>query len=140
MTERTFLDTNVLVYVFDADAPSKQERARGILVAAARSGLGVVSTQVLQEFYVAVTRKLGRPLSHADAEQAVRGLAELPVASVDTSTVLTAVGRAGGHQLSLWDALIVQTAIESGSTRLFTEDLQDGRVFDGVRIENPFRD
>jgi predicted nucleic acid-binding protein len=139
MTDRAFLDTNVLVYVFDGDAPAKQRRARELLLAAGRTGQYVVSTQILQEFYVAVTRKLARPLAPGDAAEAVRDLARLPVAPVDVSTVLGAVGRASGGGLSLWDALVVETAIEQGCALLLTEDLQHGQSFDGLRVENPFR-
>lgn len=139
MSERTFLDTNVLVYAFDDDENEKQVRAREILRDAGRDAGYVLSSQVLGEFYVVVTRKLARPLAPADAELAVRSLAELPVTPVDRHTVLAAVARSRAHSLSLWDALIVQSAIESSCGRLLTEDLQDGREFDGVRIENPFR-
>ena len=139
MTERAFLDTNVLVYVFDDDAGPKQERAQSILADAA-SGGHVVSTQVLQEFFVVATRKLERPLKHEDAADAVAALARLPVANLDAASVLAAIDRVGRHALSLWDALIVQAAVESGCTRLLTEDLQDGQVIDGVRVEDPFRE
>ena len=139
MAERAFLDTNVLVYVFDDDAGPKQERAQSILAGAA-SGGHVVSTQVLQEFFVVVTRKLERPMTHEDAARAVAALAQLPVANLDAASVLAAVDRVGRLGMSLWDALIVQAAVESGCVRLLTEDLQDEQVIDGVRVENPFRD
>jgi predicted nucleic acid-binding protein len=140
VAERTFLDTNVLVYVFDADAASKQERAQRILAEAPAEARYVLSAQVLQEFYVVVTRKLDRPLAHEDAAQAVRALSQLPVAQADASSVLAAIDRVGRLGMSLWDSLIVQAALESGCTRLLTEDLQDGQVVDGVRVENPFRE
>jgi len=138
MSERVFLDTNVLVYVFDGDAGPKQEIARRILTEAADSGRHVLSTQVLQEFYVTVTRKLARPLAHLDAAKTVAALAKLPVAQLDGDSVLAAIERADARQLSLWDALIIQAAVESGCTRLLSEDLQDGQTIDGVCIENPF--
>ncbi len=139
MVERTFLDTNVLVYVFDDDSGLKQERARSI-VADASSGAYVVSTQVLQEFFVVVTRKLERRMTHDAAAQAVTALARLPVANLDAASVLAAVDRVGRHSMSLWDSLVIQAAVESGCTRVLTEDLHDGQSIDGVRIENPFRD
>jgi predicted nucleic acid-binding protein len=139
MSDRVFLDTNVLVYVFDGDAREKQTAAAAILAEAGRSGLHVVSTQVLQEFYVTVTRKLARPLAHADAQKAVAALTALPVAQVDSASVLAAIARAGSRKISLWDALILQSALESGCTTLLSEDLQHGQTIDGVRIENPFR-
>ncbi len=138
MSDRVFLDTNVLVYVFDGDAAGKQEVAQRILSEAGRSGRHVLSTQVLQEFYVVVTRKLERPLTHEDAARAVTALAELPVTQIDADSVVSAIARAGTHGLSLWDALILQSAAESNCTTLLTEDLQPGATIDGIRIENPF--
>ena len=135
---RSFFDTNVLVYLFDKDAPEKQARARVLLQNESEAGQVVLSTQVLQEFYVAVTRKLATPLQHAEAEQAVRHFATLPVAQIETSLILNAIQRSYLLRLSFWDALIVSTALRSGAGRLLTEDLQHGRVIEGMRIENPF--
>lgn len=140
MTERVFLDTNVLVYVFDGDERAKQAVAARILEEAGASGRHVLSTQILEEFYVTVTRKLAKPLSHADAQKAVAALALLPVVQIDAASVVAAVARAGERRLSLWDALVVQSAVEGGCTTLLTEDLQHGQTIDGVRVENPFRE
>lgn len=138
MTDRVFLDTNVLVYSFDRDAPEKQTAAHALLREAGRGGRHVISTQVLQEFFVAVTRKLAEPLSNADAARAVELFAELPTVAVDVTTIRGAMRRCDADGLSFWDALIVQTALENRCTRLLTEDLQEGRVFDTCRVENPF--
>jgi predicted nucleic acid-binding protein len=138
MNDKTFADTNVLVYLFDRDAPAKQRRAREIL-ASLRDSL-VISTQVLQEFYVSVTRKLRTPLPPADAEAAVHDLAALDVVVVDVSIINAAMDLARQHGLSLWDALIVEAARTRGCTRLLSEDLQHGRVFGKLRIEDPFAD
>jgi len=139
MSERVFLDTKVLVYVFDRDAGAKQAVAKRILAESARSGRYVLSTQVLLEFYVVVTRKLARPLSHADAALTIAALAKLSVTQLDADSVLAAIARVGRRQVSIWDALIVQAAIESGCTKLLTEDMQHGQTIDGVSVENPFR-
>ncbi|MBW2263942.1 MAG: PIN domain-containing protein [Deltaproteobacteria bacterium] len=136
MSARTFLDTNVVVYAFDRSEPEKRGRAIEILGAAA--GSCVVSTQVLQEFYVVVTRKLERPLREDAAEEAVRSLSCLHVAVLDASSVLSAIETSRTSGISLRDALIVQAARQSGCTRLLSEDLQDGRDFGGLVVENPF--
>ena len=136
---RVFFDTNVLVYLFDRDAQRKQQRARELLRQHAASGQVLLSTQVLQEFYVAVTRKLARPLEEGSALDAVRHLATLPVVQVDNQLVLAAAARSHRMKLSFWDALIVQAAIEGGATGLFSEDLQHGQRIDGLDVENPFR-
>lgn len=137
---RVFLDTNVLVYLFDGDAPAKQAVAREILRTDRRDAHLVVSTQVLQEFYVTVTRKLGTPLPEPEAEAAVRDLAALEVVGVDVSLICLGIARARDDRLSFWDALIVEAGRASGCRRLLTEDLQHGRLFTDLRVEDPFRD
>lgn len=135
---KAFFDTNLLVYLFDADAPSKQARAREVLDREVRAGRAVLSTQVLQEFYVTVTRKLGRPLAPDVAYRAVADLSALPLVQVDRQTILSAIQRCRRDRLSFWDALIVQAALTAGAEILYTEDLQHGRVMDGLQVENPF--
>ena len=110
----------------------------GILEQVGKQLQVVVSTQVLQEFYVVVLRKLKQPLSEDEAEGAVRRFAKLPVVLIDKAMILSAVRASRIHQLSLWDALIVQSATESGCRRLLTEDLQHGQRFGSLQIENPF--
>jgi predicted nucleic acid-binding protein len=139
MTDKVFLDTNVVVYAFDADAPRKQELAREILHQEGNKGNAVVSTQVLQEFYVSVTRKLAVPLDAETAFEATRALAELQLVQVDVPLVLRAARLSSREQLSFWDALIVGAAATAGCKRLYSEDLQDGRDIEGLRIANPFR-
>lgn len=137
MTGSAFVDTNVVVYVFDDDESEKQARARELLTASA-SEILVVSTQVLAEFYVTVTRKLARPLDVATARSAVAALSELPVVATDADLVLAAIELSDRYQISLWDGLIVQAAAAAGCSTIFTEDLADGSELAGVRVENPF--
>ena len=132
--ELRFIDTNVLVYLFDTDAPAKQAAAREIIAA----GRLVLSTQVLSEFYVTVTRKLARPLDSANASRAVADLCALPVRDVTPSLVQSAIRRCTTDRLSYWDALVVETALEAGATLLLTEDLQQGQAFGALRVHNPF--
>ena len=134
--EACFIDTNVLVYLFDADAPRKQARARFILGEVAESA--VVSTQVLGEFHVAVTRRLAKPLDFEQAQVAVDALCELRVRPIHEGLVKAALRRSHASRLSYWDALIVETAIEAEAAVLLTEDMQDGQEFAGTRVANPF--
>lgn len=134
---RRFLDTNVLIYADDLDAGAKREVARGLLEEALSSGDGVLSTQVLQEFYVISTGKLG--VEPAVARRKVELLAEMDLVRIDLELILAAVDLHRLHSFSFWDALIVRAASVAGCGVLLTEDLQHGRVVDGVRIENPFR-
>ena len=135
----SFLDTNVLVYLFDDDEPRKQQRAWEVFELAA-SGDAITSTQVLQEFYVTATRKLATPVPPEEAELVVRQLARLPIVEVDSSLVLSAIGSSRRHRISFWDALIVQAALAGGCRRLLTEDLQAGSRFETLTVENPFAD
>ena len=138
MSGRVFLDTNVLVYLFDRSAPGKRAVAARLLEE--RTDDIVLSTQVLQEFYVAVTRKLGKPLTEAEAEAAVRHLSALAVVVVDSEIILAAVVLSRRHRIAFRDALIVEAALSRGCTTLLSEDLQDGRRFGALAIENPFRE
>ena len=133
-----FFDTNVLVYLFDADSPDKRKRARALFQAHAGAGDILLSTQVLQEFYVVVTRKLARPLDAAAATEVVENFAKLPLVNIDSKLVLSAIHRSRSSQLSLWDALIVQAAIEGQASTLYCEDMQHGLISDGLKIVNPF--
>ena len=139
MASRTFFDTNVLVYLFDADSPDKQARAREALQQALEHGAAVISTQVLQEFFVTVTRKLARPLPAAEGETALRRLMELPVVQVDSDLILAAAVSGRRDRISFWDALILAAASSAGCKEVLSEDLQHGRSFGRLRVVDPFR-
>ena len=135
----SFFDTNVLVYSIDTDQPDKQAIAQARLTGTTAAGQATISTQVLQEFYWTITRKLSRRFDAARADRAVRDFARLPTIQVDVPIILTATARVQTANLSFWDALIVESALVAGATRLLTEDLQHGQLFDGrLRVENPF--
>lgn len=136
--ERWFLDTNVLVYLFDADSPQKQKRAHQVLKSSKARLL--LSTQVLQEFYVSVTRKLAQPLEPLVAAHAVAELSALSVRQVTTVLIESAIQRSIRSRLSFWDSLIIETARDGEATVLLSEDMQHGQHFDGLKVENPFRD
>jgi predicted nucleic acid-binding protein len=133
-----FFDTNLLVYLFDRSAPAKQRRSRALLEAHTRAGETLFSTQVLQEFYVTVTRKLATPLPIDRAYEAVKEFTVMPTVRVDTPLILAAIRLSELRKISFWDALIVRAAIEGGATTLYSEDMQDGGVFESVRVRNPF--
>jgi len=137
--EPTFVDTNVLVYAYDADAGAKHELARSRLQTLWKNETGLTSTQVLQEFYVTVTRKLSRPLPRRTAREVVATYRAWPVHRPDADDVIAASELEERHQLSFWDSLIVVSAQRSGARSLLTEDLQDGQRFDGVEVVSPFR-
>ncbi len=135
---RSFFDTNVLVYMFNNDAPAKKTQAQELLQKETEAGRALLSTQILQEFYVAVTRKLKLPLQAEVAEEVVHNLAVLPVVAISRSHILGAISRSRKWQVSFWDALILEAAINGGATVVYSEDLQHGQVIEQVKIENPF--
>ena len=140
MNDKVFIDTNVFVYLFDKSAPAKQAKARHILETEGAPGHIVLSTQVLQEFYVSVTRKLGKPLSESDGASATTDLCAFDVVDVDKEMVLRSLTLSRTERMSFWDALIVEAAQTRRCGRLLTEDLQDGQRFGALRVANPFRD
>ncbi len=136
MKERSFLDTNIFVYTDDADAPDKSALAIELVEQALTSKKGVISTQVLQEYVAATTRKLGVAIE--TAKDRARLFARMSVIQISTDDVMAAVDLVQLHRLSFWDALIIQAARKAECRVLLTEDLQHGRVIDGVTIINPF--
>ena len=137
MSVRSFFDTNVLIYADDKAAPAKQRRALELLAEHRRARTGVVSVQVLQEYFVTITRKLG--VDARIARRKVELLAEFDVSRVEVADILAAIDLHRLHEYSFWDALIIRAAQQSGCRVLFSEDLQDGREIDGPEILNPFK-
>jgi len=137
MSARSFFDTNVLVYADDNAAPSKQLKAMDLVAQHRRARTGVVSLQVLQEYFVTVTRKL--QVDARVARRKVELLAEFDVAAPEVADILAAIDLHRLHGFSFWDALIVRAAKQAGCSVLFSEDMQDRQEIDGVRIVNPFQ-
>jgi predicted nucleic acid-binding protein len=137
MSVRSFFDTNVLLYADDKDVPSKQRRALELIAEHRRGRTGVVSVQVLQEYFVAATRKLN--VDSRVARRKIELLSEFDVALIEVPDVLSAIDLHSIHGFSFWDALIIRAAKQTGCRVLFSEDLQDSREIDGVRIVNPFQ-
>jgi len=133
---RVFLDTNILAYPDDASAGRKRKRAAEVVAALCAEARAVVSTQVLQEYFVTATQKLG--MAAADARANVERFSQLEVVLVRPDLVLGAIDLHRLHSISFWDALIVRSASAGGCSLLLSEDLVHGQVIDGVRIENPF--
>lgn len=135
---REFVDSNVLVYAEDVSAGPKRDQATGLLERLWEAQTGCVSVQVLQEFFVTVTRKVPKPMSPELAEERVRDLSRWAVFAPGPGDVLAAIALARQHQLSLWDAMIVESAAQLGCGILWSEDLQHGRRLRGLQIRNPF--
>jgi len=137
--ERWFFDTNILVYLFDEKAPTKQQIVQELLKKAITDAVPVISTQVLQEFFATVTRGKGRGLPVPLARQFMQGLKKtFEVRQITTEHIFAATERIEQSKISFWDGLIVETAREAGATILWTEDLHDGWNADGTHVRNPF--
>jgi predicted nucleic acid-binding protein len=135
---RAFFDTNILVYGDDHRDPRKNHLARALIQDYLLSGLGVVSTQVLQEYFNAVTRKLKTRLDSSVARRKVEIFATFEVVVPQLADIFAAIDLHLKHGFSHWDGLIVRMACQSGCRVLFAEDMQHGRALDGVEIVNPF--
>lgn len=137
---REFVDANVLVYAFDSSAARKQRAAQELLERLWESGNGCVSVQVLQEFFVAITRKVPKPLPVDDARARIHEFAAWTVFAPTADDIVAAIDLHAQAQIGFWDAMIVLAAAESDCDVLWTEDLNGGQLLRGVQIRNPFTD
>jgi predicted nucleic acid-binding protein len=137
MSVRSFLDSNILVYTDDHDSPRKQARALELIERERIQGAGAVSTQVLEEYFTAATRKLRVPPSVA--RRKVEIFARFHLVLIHLDDILAAIDLHRLHGLTFWDALVVRTAQAANCSILYSEDLQHGRSLDGLQIVNPFQ-
>jgi len=135
---RTFLDTNVLVYAHDTDASDKRAVASELTRSLWDTREGVLSTQVLQEFYVNMTAKIPARVSKREARDLVRSYSAWQIVGVDATDILNASELQERQRLSFWDALIVTAALKANAELLLTEDLQPKTRIRGLEIRNPF--
>src|ERR1051325_3971375 len=138
MIEKVFVDSNVLVYAHDADSGDKQRIAADAIAKIMDARSGVLSIQVLQEFYSTVTRKIRSAITRDVARELLRSYSAWTIQSLTTADIVAASYLEQRHQLSFWDALIVQAALLAGAHKLLSEDLQNGMLISGVKIENTF--
>jgi predicted nucleic acid-binding protein len=139
MSDKAFIDTNVLIYAHDIDAGAKHQIAKAVLRERWSERTGILSVQVLQEFYVNVTRKIRSPLSKELARSVV---SSYMIWCLDTTPVeISAAFRIEDEsRIGFWDALIVSSAVKGGAARILSEDLSAGQRIAGILIENPFAD
>lgn len=135
--DRRFVDTNILIYAYDTSAGVKHERARALLEELWETRDGCLSVQVLQEFFVNVTKKIPKPLDPAVAKEIIADLSRWHIHVPAADDVLGAIGLHQRLVLSFWDAMVVRSAIEMACGVLYSEDLNHGQLYDGVRVENP---
>lgn len=134
----SFVDTNVLIYALDEEQGRRHEVARSLIEDLWKTEEGVLSTQVLQELYVTLTRKLRKPMTRPRARAVVQRYAAWPTHHISPENIVAASELEQRHSLAFWDALIIVAAQRLNATRVVSEDMQAGRAFGGVRIFNPF--
>ena len=137
-TDRDFFDTNVLVYAYDQRDHVKQARADELVSGALAGERGALSAQVLGEFFNTVTRRIPNPLPIDVAEAAIHVYSAMSVVELDLSLVQRAIGTCRRYQISYWDALIVAAAERAGCSRILSEDLNPGQLYNGIPVVNPF--
>src|SRR5262245_46756774 len=138
MSDRYFVDTNILMYAHDTSAGEKHERAKGLVEELWRDRNGVVSTQVLQELAVNLRRKARRPLDSKATREIISDYLTWQIVVNGTESVLDALDIEWRYQISFWDALVIQAAQAAGADVLYSEDLSHGQVFGSARVVNPF--
>jgi predicted nucleic acid-binding protein len=138
MSDRYFVDTNVLVYAHDRGSGEKHEAASALVAKLWEDRSGVLSTQVIQEFYVNVRQRAARPLSRPEAHRLIEDYLSWEIVVNDGSSVLQALEMEGRYKISFWDALIVQAASGAGTSLLYSEDLNHGQSYGSVVVWNPF--
>jgi predicted nucleic acid-binding protein len=139
MNGKVFLDTNILVYAHDLDAGARHTVAVKILKDMWEKRTGVLSTQVLQEFYIIVTKKIGSPISPLEAREIIRSYACWEIRENTATSIIRASEIEEKYRISFWDASVVVAAYEAKVDTLLTEDLNSGQMIEGILIENPFR-
>jgi predicted nucleic acid-binding protein len=135
-----FLDTNILVYAYDCSASLKHDRAVQLIENCWENENGCLSIQVLQEFFVTVTRKIATPLDNQTARQIVADLAQWHLHTPKANDLLQAIDLQQSFKLTFWDAQVVQSASSLGCKLLFSEDLTHGQVYGNVQVINPFKE
>lgn len=134
-----FLDTNILVYAYDINEKSKRQLAKDILADCWNNRSGAVSTQVLQEFYVTLTRKLPKTLSSDEAREIIRDFLSWPIYQIASADIIEASEIEDQYGYTFWDSLVITAARNASAEILYSEDMQDGQKLDNLKIINPFK-
>lgn len=135
---KVFVDTNVIVYAYDRSAGEKHHKAMEAMKDLWSAGHGMTSTQVLQEFFVSVTRKITKPLDISSAKAIVKDLLKWKTVTIDGEIILEAIDIHVEHGYSFWDSVIIASALSGGAGTLLSEDLSDKHRIKGIVIKNPF--
>jgi len=138
MSDRAFLDTNILVYAYDQHEPHKQRKAQELITDGIEKENLLISVQVLGEFFNVVTRHIPQPMTPDEAQEIIAAISILPVQEIDLAMVNRAIDTHKTYRISYWDALIVTAAERAGCTLILSEDLSDGQAYHNMVVRNPF--
>jgi predicted nucleic acid-binding protein len=136
--DKIFVDTNILIYAYDVSAGKKYETAKTIIMDLWNSGRGILSIQVLEEFFVNITKKVSKPLEIKSAKDIIKDFLKWEVVILDGESLLEAIEIHIRYRYSFWDSMVLEAAQKGGASWLLSEDLLDGQTVDGVKIKNPF--
>jgi len=136
--DKTFIDTNIIIYAYDITAGKKHKIAGDILAELWMSNLGMISTQVLQEFFVNVVQKIPKPMNKQKAKEVVKDFLKWHVVVNTGDSIIEAIDISTEYGYSFWDSMIIEAALTGGASVLISEDFQDGQAINGITIKNPF--
>lgn len=137
--DKPFLDTNILVYAYDVSSGTKHQKSSELLIKCWNAGTGVLSTQVLQEFFVTVTQKIPNPLDFDTAKNIISDLLKWEILTVNGECIVEGIEIQRKHRFSFWDSMIISAALKAGCDTILSEDLSHRQTISGIRIINPFR-
>jgi predicted nucleic acid-binding protein len=140
MRDKYFIDTNILVYANDNSEIEKNSISREIIINGIKNENAVISTQVLSEFYVTVTKKIKKTLAPFQARKEIELLRSLELVELTINLILKAIDISEKYKLSYWDSLIIVAAINAKCSIIYSEDLSSGQKFESVKIINPYED
>jgi predicted nucleic acid-binding protein len=138
MSDRAFLDTNILVYAYDQHDPQKQRKAQALITGGIEQENLFLSVQVLSEFFNVVTRHISQPMTTDEAQRIIGVISILPVQEIDLAMVNRAIDTHKMYRISYWDALIVSAAERGGCALILSEDFSDGQAYHEILVRNPF--
>ena len=136
--DKIFIDTNIIIYAYDNSAGYKQKIASDILIKLWNTGNALISTQVLEELFVNITRKIPNPLAVLEARTLISDLMHWDTVVVDNEIIINSIDIFVKHRFSFWDSLIMTSAVKGGASFLYSEDFQHGITVEGIKIINPF--
>jgi len=136
MTEKYFVDTNILIYCIDNHYPKKKSISRELIAKLFEDNSGIISTQVLQEFYYAAVNKLRS--DHKIVKELLKSFEDFEIVQINPAIIYNAIDCSITNKISFWDALIISAAKSANCNKLFSEDLNNGQIINGVEIVNPF--